>query len=58
MDAYSGYHQIILGISNEEKTAFITPFGIFYYTKMEFNLKNRGATYQKDIHIILETQIG
>jgi hypothetical protein len=33
-------------------------FGIFYYTKMAFGLKNEGTTYQKCIHIILESQIG
>jgi hypothetical protein len=37
---------------------FITPFGIYCYTKMVFRLKNGGATYQKGIHIILETQTG
>jgi hypothetical protein len=58
LDAYSGYHQINLAIDNEEKIAFITPFGIFCYTKMTFNLKNGGSTYQKGIQIILETQIG
>jgi hypothetical protein len=57
LDAYSGYHQISLTIDDEEKIAFITPFGIFYYTKMAFGLKNGGATYQKCIHIILESQI-
>jgi hypothetical protein len=40
-----------------KKTAFITPFGIFCYTKMAFGLKNRGATHQKCIHIIFEPQI-
>jgi hypothetical protein len=58
LDAYSGYHQISLAIDDEEKITFITPFGIFYYTKMAFRLKNGGATYQKCIHIILEPQIG
>jgi hypothetical protein len=57
LDAYSGYHQISLAIDDEEKTSFITPFGIFYYTKMAFGLKYGGATYQKCIHIILEPQI-
>jgi hypothetical protein len=52
-----GYHQINLAIDDEEKIAFITPFGIFCYTKMTFILKNRGATYQKSMHIILEPQI-
>jgi hypothetical protein len=57
LDAYSTYHQISLAIDDEEKTTFITPFGIFCYTKMAFDLKNGGATYQKDIHIILENHI-
>jgi hypothetical protein len=57
LDAYSGYHQISLAIDDEEKIAFITLFGIFCCTKMAFELKNGGATYQKCIHIILEPQI-
>jgi hypothetical protein len=58
LDAYSGYHQISLAIDDEKKTAFITSFGIFCYTKMAFGLKNRRVTYQKCIQIILEAQIG
>jgi hypothetical protein len=45
LDAYSGYHQIILATDDEEKTSFIMPFKIFCYTKMAFGLKNGGATY-------------
>jgi hypothetical protein len=52
LGAYSGYHQISLAIDNEEKIAFITPFGIFCYTKMVFGLKNGGATYQKCVHTV------
>jgi hypothetical protein len=44
LDAYSSYHQISLAIDDEGKIAFITPFGIFCYTKMTFGLKNGGAT--------------
>jgi hypothetical protein len=58
LDAYSGYHQISLTINDEEKTMFITLFEIFCYTKMAFRLKNRGVTYQKCIHIILEPKSG
>jgi hypothetical protein len=58
LDAYSGYHQISLTVDDGEKTAFITPFGIFCYTKMEFKLKNGRATYQKCVHTVLEGQIG
>jgi hypothetical protein len=45
-------------VDNEEKIAFITPFGIFCYTKMAFGLKNGGATYKKCVHTVLEGQIG
>jgi hypothetical protein len=48
-DCYSGYHQISLAKEDEEKTAFITPFGAFCYTSMSFGLKNAGATYQRAI---------
>ena len=36
LDAYSGCHQIIMCIGDEEKTAFVTPFGAYYYIKMPF----------------------
>jgi hypothetical protein len=39
LDAYSGYHQIKMKQEDQEKTAFITPFGAFCYTTMPFDLK-------------------
>jgi hypothetical protein len=58
LDTFFGYHQISLAVDDKEKISFITPFGIFCYTKMSFELKNGGATYQKCVHIILEPRIG
>jgi hypothetical protein len=58
LDVYLGYHQISLTIDDKEKIAFITPFGIFCYTKIAFGLKNEGATYQRCVHTVLESQIG
>ena len=58
LDAYSGYHQISMCINDEGKNAFVTPFGVYYYTKMPFGLKNVGSTYQKCVHIVLEGHIG
>jgi hypothetical protein len=52
-DAYSGYHQISMCIDDEEKTAFVTPFGVYCYIKMPFGLKNVGSKYQKCVHIVL-----
>jgi hypothetical protein len=45
LDAYFGYNQIKLKKEDEEKTAFITPYGVFCYQVMPFVLKNAGATY-------------
>jgi hypothetical protein len=58
LDCYSGYHQISLAKEDEEKTAFITPFGAFYYTSMPFGLKNAGATYQRAIQTCLADHWG
>ena len=47
LDAYSGYHQIMMKASDQLATSFITPFGSFCYISMPFGLKNAGATYQR-----------
>jgi hypothetical protein len=44
LDCYSRYHQISIKEEDQEKTAFITPFGAYCYTTMSFGLKNAGAT--------------
>ena len=58
LDAYSGYNQIKMKIDDEEKTAFITPYGVFCYKVMSFGLKNAGATYQRTMQACLLDQIG
>ena len=45
LDAYSGYHQIMMKEFDELATSFITPFGSFCYITMPFDLKNARATY-------------
>jgi hypothetical protein len=45
LDCYSGYHQIVLHLDDEDKTTFITPHGIYCYNVMTFCRKNIGATY-------------
>ena len=47
LDAYSGYHQIMMKESDQLTTSFITPFGLFCYVSMSFGLKNAGAMYQR-----------
>ena len=39
-------------------TAFISPYGPFYYTTMLFGLKNAGVTYQRCMQKCLHGQIG
>jgi hypothetical protein len=58
LDAYSGYNQIKLKKEDEEKIAFITPYGVFCYQVMPFGLKNAGATYQRMMQNCLGSQIG
>jgi hypothetical protein len=45
LDAYSGYHQIMMKESDQPTTSFINPFGSYCYVTMPFGLKNTGATY-------------
>jgi hypothetical protein len=56
LDAYSGYNQIKLKKEDKQKTAFITPYGVFCYQVMPFGLKNAGATYQRMMQNCLGSQ--
>ena len=46
LDAFQGYHQIVLAVEDQEKTAFISLNANYHYTMVPFGLKNAGATYQ------------
>ncbi|GAA0154604.1 hypothetical protein LIER_43282 [Lithospermum erythrorhizon] len=43
---------------DEEKTAFITGYGLYYWKVMPLGLKNAGATYQRTVNSIFVAQIG
>ena len=58
LDAFSGYHQIKMAKEDEEKTAFMTPCGIFGYFCMPFGLKNARVTFQRLMRIALGSQMG
>jgi hypothetical protein len=48
LDAYSGYNQIKLKKEDEEKIAFITPYGVFCYQVMPFGLKKCRSNLPED----------
>nr|GEV09761.1 reverse transcriptase domain-containing protein [Tanacetum cinerariifolium] len=58
LDAYKGYHQIQMAKEDEEKMAFHTDQGMYYYTKMSFSLKNAGVTYQRLVDSTFRSQVG
>ena len=58
LDAFQGYHQIPLALSDQEKTTFVTPTGNYHYKVMPFDLKNAGATYKRIMTKMFEPQLG
>ena len=47
-----------MAVKDQEKTAFITPFGAFCYVSMPFGLKSAQVTYQRCVQNCLHDQIG
>ena len=58
LDAFQGYHQIPMNVTDQDKTAFITPRGTYCYKVMPFGLKNAGATYQRIVTKMFGHMIG
>ena len=58
MDAFSGYNQIRMDESDQEKTSFVTSQGLFCYKVMPFGLKKAGATYQRLMNKMFAHKIG
>ena len=58
LDSFQRHHQIPLALSDQEKTAFVTPNGNYHYKVMPFGLKNAEATYPRMMTRMFEPQLG
>jgi len=58
LDAFQGYHQILLALGDQEKTAFVTPIGNYHCKVTPFGLKIVGSTYQRMMTRMFEPQLG
>ena len=53
LDMNSEYWQIPVAPEDKEKTAFITRYGLYQFTRMPFGLSNSPASFQRAMHLVL-----
>ena len=58
LDGFSGYNQVLVFPSDQQKISFTTPWGTFMYVKMKFRFLNAGATFQRAMDIAFSEDIG
>ena len=55
LDLTKGYWQVPVTVSDREKTAFTTPYGLFQFKQMPFGLHGAPATFQRMIDKLLNS---
>ena len=58
MDAFFGYNQLKKNPKDIPKIAFITHRAVYAHKMMSFSLINVGATYQRTMNVVFESQMG
>lgn len=53
IDLVKAFHHIPVHPNDVPKTAVITPFGLFEFTKLPFGLRNAAQSFQRFLHCIL-----
>ena len=54
VDMTSGYHQVPVKESDIPKTAFVTKYGMYEFTKMPMGLKSAPMTFQRVMELALQ----